>query len=105
VLSQAQRTTILELHAQGVSQREMARVLRISRPTVGKVLRSNAAQVPEIHRAEKAEPYRERILELFSACKENLVRVHEELVVGGAALSQAFTPGSGPAGAGAAWVS
>ncbi|HYW45412.1 MAG TPA: hypothetical protein VE959_21295, partial [Bryobacteraceae bacterium] len=52
----------------------------------------NAAQVPEIHRAEKAEPYRERILELFSACKENLVRVHEELVVGGAALSyQALT--------------
>src|SRR5271157_1286563 len=70
----------------------MARVLRITRPTVRKVLRSNAAQVPEIHRAEKAEPYRERILELFSTCKENLVRVHEELVAGGAALSyQALT--------------
>jgi hypothetical protein len=38
-------------------------------------------------RAEKAEPYRQRILELFSACKENLVRVHEELTAGGAVLS------------------
>jgi hypothetical protein len=45
-----------------------------SRPTVRKVLRSNAAEVPEVHRAEKAEPYRQRILELFSNCKGNLVR-------------------------------
>jgi hypothetical protein len=48
--------------------------------------------VPEIPRAEKAEPYREEILELLSRCKGNLVRVHEELVAGGAALSyQALT--------------
>jgi transposase len=87
MLSQAQRTTILELHTQGVGKREIARVLGISRPTVRKVLRSKAPQVPELHRAEKAEPYRERILELFSNCKGNLVRVHEELVAGGAELS------------------
>ena len=87
MLSQAQRTTILELHTQGVSRREIARVLGVSRPTVRKVLRSKAAQVPELHRPEKAEPYRERILELFSNCKGNLVRVHEELVAGGAELS------------------
>ena len=87
MLSQAQRTTILELHTQGVGKREIARVLGISRPTVRKVLRSKAAQVPELHRPEKAEPYRERILELFSNCKGNLVRVHEELVAGGAELS------------------
>jgi transposase len=87
MLSQAQRTTILELHIQGVGKREIARVLGISRPTVRKVLRSKASQVPELHRPEKAEPYRERILELFSSCKGNLVRVHEELVAGGAELS------------------
>jgi transposase len=87
MLSQAQRTTILELSAQGVSRREIARMLGISRPTVRKVVRSNSTEVPEIVRAEKAEPYRQRILELFSACKENLVRVHEELTAGGAALS------------------
>ena len=87
MLSQAQRTTILELHTQGMSKREIARVLGISRPTVRKVLRSNATQVPELQRPEKAEPYRERILELFNNCKGNLVRVHEELVASGAEVS------------------
>ena len=87
MLSQMQRTAILELSAQGVSHREIARVLQVSRLSVRKVLRSNSSHVPEIHRAEKAEPYRQRILELLIACKGNLVRVHEELTAGGAALS------------------
>jgi transposase len=43
--------------------------------------------LPELHRAEKAERYRQLILELFSSCKGNLVRVHEELVASGAELS------------------
>jgi transposase len=38
-------------------------------------------------RPEKAEPHRQRILELFSACKGNLVRVHEELTAEGVTLS------------------
>ena len=80
MLSQAQRTTILELQAQGVSKREVARVLGISRVAVRKVLRSNSIVLPELQRPEKAEPYRQQILELFDQCKGNLVRVHEELV-------------------------
>jgi hypothetical protein len=87
MLSQAQRTAILELSAKGVSKHEIAQVLRLSRLTVRKVLRSNSTNVPEIQRTEKAEPYREQILELLTSCKGNLVRVHEELVAGGAALS------------------
>src|ERR1051325_2795561 len=87
MLSQSQRTTILELNASGVSTREIARVLKVSRLSVRKVLRSNSAAVPEIHRAEKAEPYREQILDLFFTCKGNLVRVHEELLASGAILS------------------
>src|SRR3954454_19517982 len=87
MLSQSQRTTILELNASGVSRREIARVLRVSRLSVRKVLRSNSASVPEIHRPEKAEPYRQQILELSIACKGNLVRVHEELLATGAMLS------------------
>jgi hypothetical protein len=43
--------------------------------------------VPELQRAEKAEPYRRQILELLSSCKGNLVRVHEELLAAGAELS------------------
>src|ERR1022692_1069979 len=87
MLSQAQRTAILELSAKGVSKNEIARVLQLSRPTVRKVLRSNSTQVPEIPRPEKAEPYRQLILDLFPACKGNLVRVHEELAASGAELS------------------
>src|SRR5580658_3495121 len=87
MLNQAQRTAILELSAKGVSKHEIARVLQLSRPTVRKVLRSNSTQVPEIPRPEKAEPYRQLILDLFPACKGNLVRVHEELSASGAELS------------------
>lgn len=87
MLSQTQRSAILELSQQGIGTREIARLLSISRGAVRKVLRSNSAAVPELNRPEKAEPYRQQILELFGACKGNLVRVHEELLAGGAQLS------------------
>jgi hypothetical protein len=51
------------------------------------VIGSNSSTVPELHRAERAEPWRQQILELFSTCKGNLVRVHEELLASGAELS------------------
>src|SRR5260370_10076551 len=86
MLSQAQRTTILELNAQQVSKREIARVLGISRVAVRKVLRSNSNAVPELHRVEKAEPHRHQILELFDRCQGNLVRVHDELLPDGPEL-------------------
>jgi hypothetical protein len=38
-------------------------------------------------RAEKAEPYRQQILELLMSCKGNLVRVHKELQAQGAVMS------------------
>jgi transposase len=87
MLSQAQRTTILELHGQGVSKHEIARVLKVSRLTVRKVLRSNSVQVPSILRREKAAPYRQQILELMTRCQGNLVRVREELAASGIQLS------------------
>ena len=72
MLTQAQRTTILELNTAGVSKRESARALGLSRISVRKVLQSKTSEVPEIERAEKAEPYLQRILDLLSACKGNL---------------------------------
>jgi len=87
MLSQAQRTTILELNAQGVSRSEIARVLNISRLTVRKILRSNSTQVPALLRPEKAEPHRQQILELLSTCRGNLVRVQEDLAASGVNLS------------------
>src|SRR5271163_4035189 len=93
MLSQAQRAAILELHEQRVSKREIARVLRVSRLTVRKVLQSNSVSVPEIQRPEKAEPYRQQILDLLASCRGNLVRVHEELKAGGAVLSYSALTG------------
>ncbi len=87
MLSQNQRTAILELAGRGVSRYEIARVLQLSRGTVKKVLRSGSAAIPPMERAEKCEPWRQQILELHSRCKGNLVRVLEELSAQGANLS------------------
>src|SRR6267154_1795913 len=87
MLSQSQRTAILELHTQGVSKREIARVLKVSRLSVRKVLRSQSPALPVLVRPEKADPYRIQILELLASHKGNLVRVHEELVSRGADVS------------------
>lgn len=87
MLSQSQRATILELQAQGVGKREIARLLQLSRQSVRRVLKANSSAVPQIERTEKATPFRQQILELLPRCKGNLVRVHEELLAGGAALS------------------
>jgi hypothetical protein len=66
--------------------------MKLSRKAVRKVLRSGSAEVPRLHRVEKAEPHRDEIVELHRRCDGNLVRVHEELVAAGASLSyQALT--------------
>gem|GEM_PF-5217249 len=41
MLSQAQRATILDLHAKGMNKREIAKLLRLSRQSVRKVLAAN----------------------------------------------------------------
>lgn len=92
MLDQSKRTAILELKAQGHGTRAIARALKLSRGAVREVLRSGKAEVPGIKRLEKAEAHLEEIRELYTACKGNLVRVHEELLAQGASLSyQALT--------------
>ena len=72
--------------------RQIAKALQISRQAVRKVIRSNSSEVPSIPRLERAQPHRQRLLELYASCSGNLVRVHEELVAEGAELSyQALT--------------
>jgi hypothetical protein len=51
------------------------------------VLQAGTPTVPQLDRAEKAEPYRDQIVELLQSCRGNLVRVHEELVAQGLAIS------------------
>jgi transposase len=87
MLDQSTRVAILRLHEEGHGTREIARALGISRGAVKDVLTAGTAEVPEMARTEKAEPYREQILALVGPCKDNLVRVHEELVAAGAKLS------------------
>jgi transposase len=87
MLDQGTREAILRLHDKGDGTRKIARTLGISRGAVKEVLAEGSAEVPQLGRAEKAEPYREQILELFAQCKGNLVRVHEEIVLAGATLS------------------
>jgi len=87
MLKRDQRTAILELHGKGVGRRKIALLLGISPGAVKNVIRSKSADVPEIVRAEKADPHRQDILELLKICEGNLVRVHEELASDGAALS------------------
>ncbi len=87
MLNQNQRAAVLELHRKGVGTRRIARALRISRSAVKKVIGSQAIVPPPIPRPEKAEPYRQEILDLYARCQGNLVRVHEELVASGASLS------------------
>jgi len=92
VLDQVTRSAILLLRKQGHGTRRIAEALDISRATVRSVVERGTPDVPQLARAEKAEPHRAEILELFASCKGNLVRVHEELVVAGATFSyQALT--------------
>jgi hypothetical protein len=51
------------------------------------VLTTGSPTVPRLERAEKAEPHRDQIVELYQRCRGNLVRVHEELIADGVAIS------------------
>jgi transposase len=77
---------ILELSRKGHGIRAIARALAISRNTVKAVLMSGTDEVPQIDRAEKADPLRDRILDLYARCEGNRIRVHEELLAQGATL-------------------
>jgi len=87
VLDELTRKAILRLAKRGYGTRKISELLDISRGAVKGVLRDGHAEVPRIERPEKAEPYRQDILDLYGSCKGNLVRVHEELEHLGAELS------------------
>jgi len=92
VLQHRQRAAILELSAKGLSARQIAKVLKISRPSVKKVVGSKTETVPRPLRPSRLEGHQEEIEELTRKCKGNLVRVHEELTEQGTAVSyQALT--------------
>jgi len=87
MLNRNLRTAILELKARQISVRRIARTLEVSRQAVRRVLASQSPEPPKLLRAERAEPHRQKILELYASCEGNLVRVHEELLADGAELA------------------
>jgi transposase len=87
MLDEETRKTILKLAEMKVSKRTISTLLGVSRNSVAKVIESRSSRPGPISRPEKAEPYREEILELHSICRGNLVRVHEELLTRGAQIS------------------
>lgn len=87
MLDQKTRNTILTLAQKKVPRRHIARLLKISRNSVSEVINSGSSEPKTISRPEKAEPYRDEILELHQICQGNLVRVHEELLSQGAEIS------------------
>jgi predicted transcriptional regulator len=92
MLDEHKRIAILELAKKDFGTRRIARALKVSRAAVRAVLSQGAPQAAKLARPEKAEPYRDQIMELYKSCRGNLVRVHEELEKGGAKLSyQALT--------------
>lgn len=92
MLDEVTRSAILRLRDEGHGTRRIAKALGISRAAVRGVVERGSADVPRLARTELAEAHRAEILELYHSCKGNLVRVHEELIAGGATLSyQALT--------------
>jgi hypothetical protein len=87
------RAAILQLRAKKYGIRRIVRALSVSRGTVKRVLKSGTAEVPDIERAEKAEPHEARIVELNMLCQGNLVRVHEKLADAGIALAYSTLTG------------
>jgi hypothetical protein len=87
MLDEDTRTAILRLHAQGHGSRRISRALGIARDSVRGVIRCGSATVPPLLRAERAEPWREQILELYARYEGHLGRVHDALTDLGAAVS------------------
>jgi hypothetical protein len=92
MLDEHLRAAVLKLKSNGLGTRRIAKALGVSRDAVVDILARGDMKAPTIVRLEKAEPYRDQILELYQSCRGNLVRVHEELVRAGAEFSyQALT--------------
>ncbi len=80
MISQALRTAILQLHQKKIGTRKIAKTLQVARSTVQAVIRSQSEMPKPPTKPRKAEPHRDEILRLYTTCKGNLVRVHEELL-------------------------
>jgi hypothetical protein len=87
MLDEDTRTAILRLHAEGHGSRKISRALGIARDSVRRIISSGTSTVPPLMRAERAEPWREQILDLYARYEGHLGRVHDALSDLGVAVS------------------
>jgi transposase len=79
MIDQEKRSAILLLHKQGHPLRKIAKDVDVSRNSVREVIASGDARVPAIERAQSLDPHLEAVRSLYTECRGNIVRVHEEL--------------------------
>lgn len=79
MLNHETRSAILRLRQEGHSERFIAHAVGVCRRSVGRVIASDRAEVPELERPDQLSAHLETIRSLHHACGGNLVRVHEEL--------------------------
>lgn len=77
------RGAILRLSAEGYGFQTIASFLSIDRYSVKKIVRSGTDECPNINRSSKADPYRDKIIQLISDCDSNLVIVYKKLAESG----------------------
>ncbi|MBD3335157.1 MAG: IS21 family transposase [Candidatus Eisenbacteria bacterium] len=83
MLDQETRGAILRLQAEGHGIRTISRLLRVSKNSVRRVLRSGKPEVPALERETSLTPHLDRIRELHALCGGNRVRVVEMLETDG----------------------
>ena len=79
MLKPTMEQVIIEMHKRGVTQRAIARQLKVSRNTVKNVLRAPEEGRTAQPRPSNYEQYLNLVRELFAECRGNVVRVAEEL--------------------------
>jgi len=73
------RSACLTLHNKGISQREIAKALGISRSSVQTILEEKQAAPPSIEKTSQLDAHRRDIEAWHKECQGNLVRVMEKL--------------------------
>lgn len=89
------RRAIFELRRQGHGLRTIARALGISRKSVKRVLAQGTTEPAPIERHTELDEHIDRIRELYTECRGNLVRVWEEMEAEGTSVGYSTLTGFG----------
>lgn len=78
MIEAGRRKAVLLLHESGMSKREIAERLNISRDSVKRILKDRSEPIPQA-RSDRKKLNEERVRELFVKCSGYVQRVHEKL--------------------------